>query len=75
MDRVWVAIEGAVQAGLRDKDVLAAPPRTEEDWMWLSATITDHVCAGLPRDLYEAYAAKLKETGQPASSEFDIKHG
>lgn len=59
-DQVWVAIEKAVRAGLDDKVVLEAPPRTDEDVMWLAATVADHVCASLPRDVYNAFKAALR---------------
>ena len=72
MDRVWVAIEGAVQDGLRDRHVLGDPPQSMNDWEWVSATITDHVCASLPRDLYQAYKALLSESAPPPETAFDI---
>ena len=58
-DRVWGAIEKAVRAGLDDKAVLEDPPRTDEDVMWLAATIADHVCASLPPDVYKTFKATL----------------
>ena len=58
-DRVWVAIEVAVRAGLDDKAVIDEPPKSDEDVMWLAATITDHVCATLPDDVYRAFRASL----------------
>jgi hypothetical protein len=45
VDKQWVAIEAVVQQAFEDKAVLESPPRTPEDWMWLAATITDHLCA------------------------------
>ena len=44
-DERWVAVERVVQDALRDKRVLENPPRTPDDWMWLAATISDHLCA------------------------------
>jgi hypothetical protein len=61
-DRVWVDIEVAVRAGLDDLDdkaVIDEPPKSDEDVMWLAATITDHVCATLPEDVYRAFRASL----------------
>ena len=49
VDRVWVAIEAAVRAGLEDKAVLEDPPRTEQDLMWLAATITDQVVGAIDK--------------------------
>jgi hypothetical protein len=50
IDERWVAIEQAVQDAFADKRVLEDPPATPDDWMWLAATIADHVSGafGLP---------------------------
>lgn len=60
-DRVWVAVEQAVRDGLDDKAVLEDPPKTQDDVMWLAATIADHVCSAMPRDVYKAFRAALEE--------------
>ncbi len=44
-NKQWVAIERVVQDAFRDKRVLEDPPRSPDDWMWLAATITDHLSA------------------------------
>ena len=54
-DRVWAAIDQAVSAAFDDKAVLEDPPKTQEDWMWLSATVADHVCSAMPKELYKAW--------------------
>jgi hypothetical protein len=61
-DRVWVAIEAAVRAGLDDDAVLIDPPKTEEEVMWLAATIADHVCASMPTVVYETFRSSLEES-------------
>lgn len=58
-----MAIEVAVRAGLDDKAVIDEPPKSDEDVMWLAATITDHVCATLPDDVYRAFRASLGSRG------------
>ncbi|MEQ4210150.1 hypothetical protein [Actinopolymorpha sp. B9G3] len=53
VDKKWVAVESVVRAALVDRDVLKHPPESNEDWMWLAATITDHIVAAFettPRD-------------------------
>jgi hypothetical protein len=60
-DLVWVAIEAAVRAGLDDDAVLTDPPKTEEEVMWLAATIADHVCATLPTVVYQTFRWSLEE--------------
>jgi hypothetical protein len=65
MDRVWVAIDAAVQAALEEKGVAKDPPVTDDDWMWLAASITDQVCAGIPKDVYSAFREALAKA-QPA---------
>jgi len=57
VDRMWVAVEKAVRAGLDDKIVLDDPPQTEEDVMWLAATITDHVVSAFPFEEVEGTLA------------------
>lgn len=42
-DHNWIAVEKVVREGLDDGFRLDNPPTTEEDVMWLAATITDHV--------------------------------
>jgi hypothetical protein len=54
-DHVWVAIEHAVSAAFDDKAVLDDPPTKAEDWMWLSASVADRVCAVMPPELYRAW--------------------
>jgi hypothetical protein len=49
VDRVWVAVEAAVPAGLEEKAVLEDPPKTERDLMWLAAIITDHVVGAIDK--------------------------
>lgn len=61
MDRVWVAIDAAVQTALEDKAVAKEPPETEDDWMWLAASITDRVCGSIPKDVYGAFREALAE--------------
>lgn len=58
-DPVWAWLEAAVRAGLDDKAVLDDPPKTDEDLMWLAATITDHVCGALPKDIYALFRTSL----------------
>ena len=58
VDRFWVAIEAAVRAGLDDKAVLKDPPRTDQDLMWLAATITDHVVAAIGQEVHEQPGAR-----------------
>jgi hypothetical protein len=41
----WVAVNKVVEAALADKAILEHPPATEDEVMWLAATITDHVVA------------------------------
>jgi hypothetical protein len=53
VDPFWVAIEAAVRAGLDDKAVLRDPPKTDQDLMWLAATITDHVVAAIGPEVHE----------------------
>lgn len=65
MDRVWVAVEAAVRAGLEDKAILERPPRSEDDVMWLAATITDHVCGSIPKDVYAAFRSALEQEAPP----------
>jgi hypothetical protein len=67
MDRVWVAIDAAVQTALEDKNVAKSPPESDDDWMWLSASITDQVCASIPEDVYGAFREALS-SAQPASA-------
>lgn len=54
VDKEWVAVERVVRAALYDDlQVLKYPPESDEDWMWLAATITDHIVATFkttPRD-------------------------
>lgn len=54
-DHVWVAIDQTVIATFDDKAVLEDPPKTQEDWMWLSATVADHVGAAMPKELYRVW--------------------
>jgi hypothetical protein len=44
-DEEWQAVEKVISAGLADGDVLNSPPKSENDVMWLAATLTDHVVA------------------------------
>ena len=60
IDHVWVAIESAVSAAFDDKAVLENPPKTPEEWVWLSATVTDHVCAAMPEELFRAWRGLAK---------------
>lgn len=66
-DLVWVELETAVREGLRDKSVLEDPPKTDEELGWLAATITDHVCGALPREVYELLRTSLAR-GQSSNS-------
>lgn len=66
-DLVWVELEAAVRAGLEDKGVLDDPPKTDEDVMWLAATITDHVCGSLPKDVYALFRTSLMRGSSPSS--------
>lgn len=65
MDPVWVAIDAAVQNALEHKGVAKEPPATDDDRMWLSASITDQVCASIPKDVYNAFREALSKA-QPA---------
>ncbi|HEX8973267.1 hypothetical protein [Oryzihumus sp.] len=56
-----MAIEKTVREGLDDKAVLERPPQSEDDVMWLAATITDHVCGSIPRNVYAAFRAALEQ--------------
>lgn len=56
---VWLAYENAIQDALADRGVLTDPPVTQEDWMWVAATIADHVCGVLPRELIRAFGEWL----------------
>lgn len=58
VDQVWVAVEKAVRDGLDDKSVIEAPPKTEEDVVWLAATISDHVVGALDDATREALRAQ-----------------
>lgn len=58
VDRFWVAIEAAVRAGLDDKGVLTDPPKTDQDLMWLAATITDQVVAAIGQEAHEQLDAR-----------------
>jgi hypothetical protein len=71
-DRVWVTIEAAVRAGLEDKSVIVNPPRSDQDVEWLSATIADHVCAALPKEVHRAFRAWL-DSGEDHSSSEEAK--
>jgi hypothetical protein len=65
MDRVWVAIDAAVQTALGERAVAKGPPVTDDDWMWLAASIADQVCASIPKDVYSAFREALSKA-QPA---------
>jgi hypothetical protein len=46
VDKEWVAVERVVRAALYDdRQVLKHPPESDEDWMGLAETITDHIVA------------------------------
>ena len=44
-DHAWVAVEKVVLEALADADLLAYPPKSEEEIGHLAETITDHVVA------------------------------
>ncbi len=44
-DKQWVAVEQVVRQAFADKHVLEYPPQSPDEWMWLVASITDHLCA------------------------------
>jgi hypothetical protein len=67
-DLVWVELEAAVRAGLDDKGVLDDPPKTDEDVMWLAATITDHVSGALPKEVCALFRTSLMRGSSPSSS-------
>ena len=67
MDRVWVVVDAAVQAALEEKAVAKVPPVTDDDWMWLAASIADQVCASIPKDVSSAFREALS-MAQPAPS-------
>ena len=59
-DHVWVAIDRAVSAAFDDKAVLEDPPKTQDAWMWLSATVADHGCAAMRKELYRGWQDPAK---------------
>jgi len=54
-----------VQNTIEHKGVAQDPPATDDDWMWLSASITDQVCASIPKAAYNAFREALSKA-QPA---------
>jgi hypothetical protein len=42
-DHAWVAIQRAVLAGLKDKDIVDGPPRNAQELEWVADTVADHV--------------------------------
>jgi hypothetical protein len=44
-DQNWIAVNQVVEAALADGAILERPPGTDDEVMWLAATITDHVVA------------------------------
>ena len=44
-DQSWIAVNKVIEAALADGALLERPPVTDDDVMWLAATITDHVVA------------------------------
>ena len=44
-DKPWVELRALVQAAFDDKDVVANPPTSAEEWGYLADTITDHLYA------------------------------
>jgi hypothetical protein len=54
-----------VQTALEEKAVAQNPPVTDDDWMWLAASIADQVCASIPKDVYSAFREALS-TAQSA---------
>lgn len=69
---VWLAYENAIQDALADRGVLTDPPVTQEDWMWVAATIADHVCGVLPRELIRAFGEWLEIAQATPREPFDI---
>ncbi|MGW5240043.1 hypothetical protein ACWEOW_14015 [Monashia sp. NPDC004114] len=48
-DHDWVAINELVEAGLRDANLLDAPPTSAEELGHVAETVTDHLVAALAR--------------------------
>jgi hypothetical protein len=44
-DQSWIAVNNVVEKALADGAILERPPGTDDEVMWLAATITEHVVA------------------------------